>query len=253
MSQPAVAALEPLPFELVYEDGKPLETSWHVLQIQLSTHLIRRAMAEQGRTDYYTAGNQFVYYSVEQAWEVAQEVRKGKEERAFRGPDVFWVGGVDGRREREIWVAWEEEGRLPDLILELLSPSTAKKDRGEKKDLYEQVFRTAEYFMHDPDDVQFEGYRLSRRGYRAIAPEKKSGRLWSEQLGLYLGLWHGVWEEKEADWVRLFRADGSMVPTAAEHAAAAEQRAEEERQRAAAAEAELTRLRVLLEGRGQDS
>jgi Uma2 family endonuclease len=256
MSQPAVAALAPLPFELVYEDGKPLETNWHVLQIQLATHLIRRAMAERGRRDYFTGGNLFVYYSVEQAREVSQEVRKGKEERAFRGPDVFWVGGVDGRREREIWVAWEEEGRLPDLILELLSPSTAHKDRNEKRKLYEQVFRTPEYFMYDPDDGQFDGLRLSRRGYRPIPPGPE-GRLWSEQLGVYLGVWHGVWEEREADWVRLFRPDGSLVPTEVEaereRAEAERERAEAERQRAEAAEAELARLRALLEGRDQIS
>ena len=72
MSQP-VRALAPLPFDLVYDDGEPLETNWHVQQIHLMAHLIRRAMAEQARTDFFTAGNVFVYYSVEQAREVALE------------------------------------------------------------------------------------------------------------------------------------------------------------------------------------
>jgi hypothetical protein len=31
MSQPAIA-LVPLPFELVYDDGEPLETEWHTIQ-----------------------------------------------------------------------------------------------------------------------------------------------------------------------------------------------------------------------------
>jgi hypothetical protein len=31
MSQPAIA-LAPLPFELVYDDGEPLETEWHTIQ-----------------------------------------------------------------------------------------------------------------------------------------------------------------------------------------------------------------------------
>nr|WP_322505530.1 hypothetical protein [Chroococcidiopsis cubana] len=40
---------------------------------------------------------------------------------------------VDGSRERQGWVVWEEDGRYPDVIVELLSPSTAKVDRGVKK------------------------------------------------------------------------------------------------------------------------
>lgn len=51
--------------------------------------------------------------------------------RDFRGPDFFAVLGVEANRE------------------ELLSPSTAAVDRGVKKDLYEQVFRTPDYFVFD--------------------------------------------------------------------------------------------------------
>ena len=235
MSQP-VRALAPLPFDLVYDDGEPLETNWHVQQIHLMTHLIRRAMVEQERTDFFTTGNVFVYYSLEQAREVALEEASGLEKRAFRGPDVFWVGGVDPTRDRQIWIAWEEDGRLPDLILELLSPSTAKIDRTVKKDLYARVFGTSEYFLYDPDRRLLEGFRLAAPGvYRPLTPDSQ-GRLRSEQLGVLLGLWRGIWEGQEKDWVRLFRADGSLVPT----------EGEAERQRAETAEAELARLRALL-------
>ncbi|HSN85255.1 MAG TPA: Uma2 family endonuclease, partial [Thermoanaerobaculia bacterium] len=63
MSQPATA-LAPLPFELVYDDGEPLETEWHTLEYPLLMEVIRQAMAEQGRTDFYVGANMFVYYSV---------------------------------------------------------------------------------------------------------------------------------------------------------------------------------------------
>ena len=160
---------------------------------------------------------------------------------------------------RSPWIAWEEDGRLPDVIIELLSPSTAHKDRTEKRDLYEQVFRTAEYFLYDPEMRQLEGLRLSGRSYLPVEPDE-SGRLWSEQLGISLGLWHGKVDERVGDWVRLFRPDGSLVLTEgeaerqraeAEHqrAEAEHRRAEAERQRAEAAEAELARLRALLDER----
>jgi Uma2 family endonuclease len=249
MSQPAVSALAPLPFELVYDDGEPLETHWHVEQTHLLPHLIRHAMAEQGRTDFFASADTFVYYSVEQARQVALEEEQHLEKRAFRRPDIFWVGGVDPARERVIWIAWEEDGRLPDVIIELLSPSTEQVDRTVKKDLYARVFGTAEYYLYDPQSRKLEGFGLAAPGvYRPLAPDAW-GRLWSEQLGVFLGRWHGVWEGMEADWVRLYRADGSLVPTAKEQAEAARQQVEAERQRADAAEAELARLRSLLERR----
>jgi len=236
MSQPA-AALSPLPFELVLDDGEPLESDWHAVEMQLLRTLIFRTMAEQERTDFFCGTNMFVYYSMEQAWRVSEEEKKGLEMRAFRGPDVFWVGGIDPARDRQAWIAWEEGGRLPDVVIELLSPSTAQKDRTEKRDLYAQVFGTAEYFLCDPETRQVEGLRLSGRSYRSIEPDE-NGRLRSEQLGVSLGLWHGELTGLAGTtrhWVRLFRPDGSLVPTPDE--------------RAEAAEAELARLRALLEER----
>ncbi|HEX6900217.1 MAG TPA: Uma2 family endonuclease [Thermoanaerobaculia bacterium] len=251
MSEPAIA-LAPLPFELVLEDGEPLDNEWHTYELPLLRTLIRQLMTERGRTDFYTGANQFVYYSVQQAREVAEEVAKGldrKDQKAFRGPDVFWVGGVDPNRERQVWIAWEEGGRLPDVIFEFLSPSTARKDRTEKKDLYARVLRTPEYFMYDPETRRLEGFGLARRSssYRPILPDA-DGRVWSEQLGVFVGFWEGTIEDKERVWIRLFRPDGSLVPTPEE---AERQKADAERLRADAAEAELARLRALLDKRGE--
>jgi Uma2 family endonuclease len=251
MSLPAVSALGPLPFELIVSDGKPLEDSLHLVQMSLLTHLIGRAMAEQGRTRFFTAANTFVYYSVEQAREVFREVTQNLPERAFRGPDIYFVDDVDPR-DRSHWVAWEEDGRLPDVIFELLSRSTKQKDRTKKKELYAQDFGTAEYYLYDWKRRTLEGNRLAPGGgvYRPMTPDAQ-GRFWSEQLGAFVGLWHGVWDRHEYTWIRLFHADGSLVLTKAEaeeqRAETAEQRAEAERRRAEAAEAELARLRALLD------
>jgi Uma2 family endonuclease len=231
MSKPAVSALAPLPldFELVYDDGEPLENEWHTIQIPLLREVTRQRMKEFGRRDFYVGGNMFVYYSVEQAREVARTKRSD-----VRGPDIFWVEGVEPDRERQCWVSWEEGGRLPDVIIELLSPSTAKIDRTDKVDLYGRVFRTSEYYMYEPEARKLEGLRLVGRFYQSMAPDAQ-GRIWSERLGAFLGIWYGVREDQKRDWVRLYRPDGSLVPTAEE--------------RAEAAEAEAARLRALLEER----
>lgn len=52
----------------------------------------------------------------------------------------------------------------PDLIVEVLSPSTAKNDRGYKKDLYEQS-GVKEYWLVDPVLRSIEAYILENGKY----------------------------------------------------------------------------------------
>ena len=102
------------------EDGEPLETSWHRSEINLLIEMIR--VHWRGRRDFYAGGNMFIYYSLAQA-----------RNRDYRGPDFFVARGVDGSFSREAWVVWEEGGKYPDVIVELLSPSTAREDLTTKK------------------------------------------------------------------------------------------------------------------------
>lgn len=60
-------------------------------------------------------------------------------------PDVFVVAPVNGNRPR----TWREAGR-PLLAIEILSPSTARADRGRKRELY-QHHGVPEYWIVDPD------------------------------------------------------------------------------------------------------
>jgi len=83
------------------------------------------------------------------------------------------------------------------------------------------------------------------------------GWLWSEVLGVWLGVSDAPFLGWRYRWLRFYREDGSLVPTNAELAEAERQRAEAERQRAeqerllreqaeqrlAELEAELKRLR----------
>ncbi len=53
----------------------------------------------------------------------------------------------------------------PDLIVEILSPSTAKYDKGYKRDLYESA-GIKEYWIVDPYAHSIEAYLLSEGKYR---------------------------------------------------------------------------------------
>ncbi len=237
----SATALHDLDFDLVESDGVPLESYYHVLQMILFLELARFRLSELGHDDAFVGADMFVYYSAEQARAVAEEERQlalfenglrpeKPKKVAYRGPDAFLVKGA-ADREREIWVVWEEDGRYPNLILELLSPSTAAYDRGEKKRIYEQVFETSEYFLYSPRSDAFEGYRLLDNAYQRIAPSA-GRRLWSRELQVELGIWHGEVEGETGPWLRLFDSDGRLVPTNAERAEQERERAEQERERA---------------------
>ena len=212
--------------QLPVEDGVPLESVWHRLQINLLDDCLHQHW--RGRTDFFASGNMFVYYSLQQV-----------KTMEYKGPDFFVVKDVDGSFIRGAWVAWEEGGRLPDVIVELLSPSTQAVDLGQKKQLYERVFRTAEYFCYGPDPTfgktpTLQGWVLVRGQYEAIEPDAR-GWLWSHQLGAWLGEWEGQYHAMQNRWLRLYDPTGQLIPTRAEAAETEAERAQAEAERAQAA------------------
>ncbi|MEN3001417.1 MAG: Uma2 family endonuclease, partial [Armatimonadota bacterium] len=151
------------------------------------------------------------------------------------------------------WIVWEEGGRYPDVIIEFLSPTTAERDRREKKALYEQVFGVEEYFWYDPLVRELVGFELLRGRYRRKRADRR-GWLWSEVLEAWLGVWEGEYQRRHLAWLRMYDREGHLIPTPAEAAQQQAElerlRAELERERAERAEAELQRLRALLRERG---
>jgi Uma2 family endonuclease len=173
----------------LYSDEPPLETDFHRSQIDLLIRLLHYWWRE--RQDFYISGNLTVYYNTEQL-----------KKRDFVGPDVFVVMGAE-KRERRSWAIWEEDGKYPDLVIELLSNSTAKVDKGAKKALYQDVWQLPEYYWFHPETLEFAGFRLTHGQYEPITPTE-TGLLWSERLGLHLGI-----HERQLRW---FTAEGTVIP-----------------------------------------
>ncbi|MEG4985488.1 Uma2 family endonuclease [Microcoleus sp. BR0-C5] len=189
-------------------DEPEMESSLHYIQLALLVACLEWQWRE--RNDFFVGANLTVYYS-------QQQLRN----RDFRGPDFFLIRNTE-KRPRRSWVVWEEDGRYPDIIIELLSSSTARVDRNEKKILYQNRFRTPEYFWFDPEDLELSGFRLIGQEYQAIIANE-FGRLWSEVLELYLGIHDGK--------LRYFTADGELVATPEESAMQAQQKAAQAQER----------------------
>jgi Uma2 family endonuclease len=203
------------PTDLIFDDGEPLETSRHRVAMNALIRSYRYYCA--GRNNFFVGGNMFVYYS-------SQQVR----DKDFKGPDFFVVLDVPSNPARPGWVVWEENGRYPDMIVELLSDSTERLDFGDKKTLYEKVFKTKDYFVFHPFKANsLQGWRLDNyKGYEPIEEDSR-GWLWCESLQLWLGTWKGIIEDDDAVWLRFYDKAGNLVLLPEE---AQEQRADAERQ-----------------------
>lgn len=203
-------------------DNKPMaETDWHrdLMNVLIQTlklwYLSRRRV--------YVSGNLLLFYE------------EGNRRR-YISPDVFVVKGI-AAHDRPNYLLWEE-GKGPDLVIELTSSSTRREDIETKYLFYRDKLRVKEYFLFDPlgDYLKpsLQGHRLRKNEYRPIP--SIAGRLPSQVLGLHL--------ERQGRELRLHDpATGQWLPTPLEMAASAEEARQQAETARRQTEAENQRLR----------
>lgn len=151
------------------------------------------------------------------------------------GPDVYVVNG--GRDRGQVgWVPWLEGGLTPSLVIEMLSPSTEGRDRGQKLRIYRDVLKTVDHFLFESTTGGVE-YRRLVNGVYVRKHADRNGRFRCASLPLLLGVADGR--------LRWFERDGTCLPGYDDIATVAEAeraRADAERARADAEEAKVTRL-----------
>jgi Uma2 family endonuclease len=174
----------------LWSEEPNLESYLHLQQILLLMKCIDWLWRD--RNDYFAAGNLTIYFS-------QNKIRT----EDFRGPDFFVVLNTE-KKPRRSWSIWDEDGKYPNVIVELLSPSTAANDRGFKKQLYQDTFRTFDYFWFDPQTLEFAGFHLVDGKYQPLEATPE-GCLWSQQLELFLGVYNSQ--------LRFFTADSKLVAT----------------------------------------
>lgn len=152
----ASTSLQPEPIEYPETDGQPMaETDFQRAPLTYCVEALGIHFADN--PDVYVSGNLLVYY------------QEGNPRKSF-APDVFVVFGVP-KKLRPIYKIWEE-GKAPDVVIEILSHKTWKNDRRDKKQLYRRL-GVKEYFLYDPIgdylDNRLEGYWLDETGqYRQL-------------------------------------------------------------------------------------
>ena len=208
----------------------------HGLQITLLTTPLE--LYYKDRKDAYVAGEMYVYFS---PYQILTD--------DFKGPDVFVALNVS-KRVRESWVTWQE-GKPPDVVIEILSKSTGMKDRKPKLKVYQDKLKAPEYVWYNPRNGHLVAFELVEGEYRRIEPDRKK-RLRSRQLDLLLVRWRGVYRGVEGRWVRYATLDGVLLPTPDEVADEERRRSDEERRRAQGERGRADRLAARLREMGID-
>lgn len=168
----------------------------------------------------------------------------------IKAPDWLYVARVNesGQADRKAYTP-NLEGEVPAVVMAFLSDrdgseySLKRAFPPGKWFFYERILQVPTYVIFDPSGGLLELYRLREGRYELEQPDAE-GRHWLgglglEGLGLFLGTWRGVKEEREGYWLRWWTADGELLPWAVERVAEAEAQAEAARHKAEKLEAYL--------------
>lgn len=231
-----------LPSEYPEEPGLPDDFHYFQPQLLRETFVPPAWPADQ----VYVATDLNLYYDV-------------RHPLRHKRPDWFAVLGTsklyEGRDLRLSYVVWQE-GVNPFIVVELLSPGTEQEDLGRaerdvdqppgKWEVYEQILRIPYYvvFSRYTNRLQVFGLAGSRYQEHPLA----EGKIWLSELGLGLGVWSGVYQGLERQWLRWYDAEQVWIPTPVEReqreVERERRRAEQERQRAERLAAQLRKLGI---------
>lgn len=142
--------------ELEFPSGDGLPMSENNFQA-VTMHYAGTALAMHFEGRGYVAADVLVYYDP-------------KEPRTCVAPDVLVVLGLEGYL-RKSYKVWEEGGRVPDFVLEVVSESTQKADAGTKRRTY-AMLGVREYFRYAPTSGRMAGMN----GHRLVGETLREGR-----------------------------------------------------------------------------
>ena len=249
-----MASVVPSPAEVAARESDLVEyperqwiaqSVWHGDAVLLATAALRNRFRD--REDVLVAMELVVYYE------------RG-DNTAWLRPDVQVVFGVGRGGNRSTYRVWDE-GKAPDFVLEVASPSTAEHDARYKAGEYARI-GVREYWRLDPEGAlmgtALEGYAATAGRYEPVEAVERPGRgryLRSRVLGLDLRsrkrdgatvlVFADPWTGEEFDGAledaeRRRRIADDRAIAEQERADAAENRATAEQERADAAENRAT-------------
>ncbi|MCF2972501.1 Uma2 family endonuclease [Synechococcus sp. Nb3U1] len=229
-----IELLAPDVAELVTEDDTPVDNFASEKQQRLLTGVLYSAL--QGKT-FLAAANVGIYTAIGRP-PIVPDVFLSLDVTV---PEQWW------EKQNRCYLLWQFD-KPPDVVIEIVSNPEGN-ELESKLSRYEQM-RVSYYVVFDPnhelgaDELQI--FELRGRHYVEMT------ETWLEQVELGLTVWEGVFEAKQARWLRWCDAQGQLLLTGDEQAQFERQRAEQERQRAEQERQRAERLAERLRALGQD-
>jgi Uma2 family endonuclease len=207
-----------LPSEHPEEPGLPDE--YHYLQPQLLSATLK--LSQYSADQIFSVGDMNLYYDV-------------RHPNRYKRPDWFAVAGVSrlygGQDLRLSYVIWQE-GVVPTVVVELLSPGTEKEDLGQtpvpasgiptKWQVYEQILRVPYYVVFDRYRNHLQAFQMVGDRYQPLNVSQQRVLIpaWERQLVV----WQGNYGGSTRSWLRWVDVQGEVIPTSEERAQALAQR-----------------------------
>ncbi len=211
--------LEPLDWlptaeDLLDSDETPVDNELQELVPTLLKIIL--AMTWGDRTDWFMGIDMALYYSPDEPPIV---------------PDAFISVGVESVKSEDLrssYVLWEENGVLPQFVLEVVS----KKYRGEystKKAIYEQlgVLYYAIYNSKRKRKPTLEVYKLINGKYLPAV----GNPIWLPELAIGIGKERQIFQSRRREWLFWYDATGDRLPMPEERIEQEKARVEQEKAR----------------------
>ena len=175
---PSGDEIDDLSIEYPSSDGEPMaESKLQYTPLTDTVSALENYFID--RSDVFIAGDLLLYYRM-------------NDNQTRVAPDVFVVFGAAGNHPRDSWLVWRE-GKAPDFVMEIASPSTWERDAAEKREIYANMGVT-EYWRFDPTGEHFTpelvGETLVEGQYRELPLERDGeDRLWGRSAVLGLDIY----------------------------------------------------------------
>lgn len=225
---------------IVTEDDEPVDNLFSEKQQRLLTRSLYSSWTpppaekkkSKQRRKFLAAANVGIFFAINEAPLV---------------PDFFLSLDVEPHqnwyaKEHRSYFVWEF-GKVPELVLEIVSNRKGKELTGKFKD-YARM-GVPSYVVYDPQHhLGKEELCVYELGFGKRYRPRKDFTL--PDLNLGLTLWRGTFEGHEDTWLRWCDGQGQLLLTGEERAANAEAQVLQAESRAANAEAELAQVRAEL-------
>jgi Uma2 family endonuclease len=217
LSTSELGSLEPIDVStIVTEDDTPLDNFASEKQQRLLTEPLYSAWSgppdEHGEPRRFVAAANVGLFAHPKEPPIVPDV--------FLSLDVTFAEDL-WKKEHRTYFFWEM-GKPPEVVIEVVSNREGDELAGKVR-RYASMGIT-HYVVWDPNGIygkpRFRAFEL--RGNRYVAMEHS----FFSSVGLGLVPWAGTYEGVRGTWLRWARLDGSLVPTGAERAEAAQARAE---------------------------